>query len=148
MAKSLADQSVRDEMLDRLERLSPDATPRWGKMSSAQMLAHLADWMAMAEGSLAVAPMRMIVRYPPLKQLAIYWLPFPKNVMTARELRTRKPRDWSIELETVRQRLEGFDAVARRVGWPHHPAFGKMTRRAWCVFAYRHMDHHFRQFGI
>ena len=148
MPKSLADQSVRNEMLDRLERLSPDATPRWGRMSSAQMLAHLADWMAMAEGSLAVAPIRMIVRYPPLKQLAIYWLPFPKNVMTAPELRTRKARDWSIELETVRQRLEGFDAVARRVGWPHHPAFGKMTRRAWCVFAYRHMGHHFRQFGI
>ncbi len=148
MPKSLADQSVRNEMLDRLERLSPDATPRWGRMSSAQMLAHLADWMAMAEGSLAVAPIRMIVRYSPLKQLAIYWLPFPKNVMTARELRTRKARDWSIELETVRQRLEGFEGVARRVGWPHHPAFGKMTRRAWCVFAYRHMDHHFRQFGI
>ena len=148
MPKSLADQSVRNEMLDRLERLSPDATPRWGRMSSAQMLAHLADWMAMAEGSLAVPSMRMIVRYPPLKQLAIYWLPFPKNVMTAPELRTRKARDWSIGLETVRQRLEGFDAVARRVGWPHHPAFGRMTRRAWCVFAYRHMDHHFRQFGI
>ena len=89
-----------------------------------------------------------IVRYPPLKWLAIYWLPFPRNVMTAPELRSRKPRDWSIEMETVRQRLEGFDLIARRNEWPHHPAFGRMTKRAWCVFAYRHMDHHFRQFGI
>ena len=148
MPKSLANETVREEMLDRLKRLSPDAKPRWGKMSSAQMLAHLADWMAMADGSLGVAPIRMIVRYPPLKQLAIYWLPFPRNVMTARELRTRKARDWSIEMETVRQRLAGFDVVARRNDWPNHPAFGKMTKRAWCVFAYRHMDHHFRQFGI
>ena len=148
MPKSLASPQIRNEMLDRLDRLSPDAKPRWGKMSPTQMLAHLADWMAMAEGSLAVAPIRMIVRYPPLKQLAIYLLPFPRNVMTAPELRTRKPRDWSIEMELVRQRLEGFDAIAHRVDWPHHPAFGRMTRRAWCVFAYRHMDHHFRQFGI
>jgi hypothetical protein len=148
MPKSLANQTVRDEMLDRLERLSPDAKPRWGRMNPTQMLAHLADWMAMAAGNLGVAPIRMIVRYPPLKWLAIYWLPFPRNVMTAPELRSRKARDWSIEMETVRQRLEGFDVIARRNDWPHHPAFGKMTKRAWCVFAYRHMDHHFRQFGI
>jgi hypothetical protein len=148
MPKSLANPAVRDEMLDRLVRLSPDAAPRWGKMNATQMLAHLVDWMAMADGSLPTAQIKMILRFPPLKQLAIYWLPFPRNVMTAPELKQRHPRDWSIELETVRQRLEGFDRLAARVDWPHHPVFGRMTRRAWCVFAYRHMDHHFRQFGI
>ena len=148
MPKSLANSVVRDEMLDRLERLSPDARARWGRMNATQMLAHLVDWMAMAEGSLATAPIRKVLRYPPLKQLAIYWLPFPRNVMTAPELKARRPKDWSIELETVRQRLSGFDRIAGRVDWPHHPVFGRMTRRAWCVFAYRHMDHHFRQFGV
>lgn len=136
-------------MLDRLERLSPDARARWGKMNATQMLAHLVDWMAMADGSLETAPIRKAgLHYPVLKQLAIYWLPFPKNVMTAPELKRRHARDWSLELETVRQRLESFESLAARVEWPHHPVFGKMTRRAWCVFAYRHMDHHFRQFGI
>ncbi|MFL5481866.1 MAG: hypothetical protein ACJ8AK_06720 [Gemmatimonadaceae bacterium] len=43
MPKSLANPTVRDEMLDRLERLSPDAKPRWGRMNPTQMLAHLAD---------------------------------------------------------------------------------------------------------
>jgi hypothetical protein len=31
--------------------------------------------------------------------------------------------------------------------WPEHPAFGKLTERAWGVLVYRHMDHHLRQFG-
>lgn len=149
MAKSLANPTVRTEMLDRLRRLSPDAKARWGRMNATQMLTHLVDWMAMADGTLGVAPIRKPgLRFPPLKQLAIYWLPFPRNVMTAPELKGRQPRDWSIELETVRQRVAGFETLATRIDWPHHPVFGRMTRRAWCVFAYRHMDHHFRQFGV
>jgi hypothetical protein len=31
--------------------------------------------------------------------------------------------------------------------WPEHPAFGKLSTRAWGVLIYRHMDHHLRQFG-
>jgi len=149
MPKSLANPTVRNEMLARLERLSPTAAPHWGKMNATQMLAHLVDWMAMADGSLPTAPIRKAgLHYPVLKQLAIYWLPFPKNVMTAPELKRRVPRDWSTELEMVRQLLQGFGSLAARVDWPPHPVFGSMTRRAWCVFAYRHMDHHFRQFGV
>jgi hypothetical protein len=29
-----------------------------------------------------------------------------------------------------------------------HPMFGPLTRREWMLWGYRHMDHHFRQFGI
>ena len=149
MPKSLANPKVRREMLDRLGRLSPDARPRWGKMNATQMLAHLVDWMAMADGSLTTARIRKAgLHLPVLKQIAIYLLPFPKNVMTAPELKRRQPQDWSLELEAVRQSLARFDALATRADWPHHPVFGRMTTRAWCVFAYRHTDHHFRQFGI
>src|SRR5689334_23429746 len=126
MPKSLANPIVRQEMLTRLGRLSPDAAARWGKMNATQMLAHLVDWMAMADGSLPTAPIRKAgLHYPVLKQIAIYWLPFPKNVMTAPELRRRQPRDWSIELDAVRQLLAGFDTLANRVDWPHHPVFGR-----------------------
>jgi hypothetical protein len=149
MPKSLANPAVRKEMIDRLARLSKDASPQWGRMNATQMLAHLVDWMAMADGSLPTAPIRKAgLHYPIMKQLAIYWLPFPRNVMTAPELKRRQARDWSVELESVRQCLADFQSLATRVDWPPHPVFGRMTRRAWCVFAYRHMDHHFRQFGV
>ena len=146
MRRSLSDARARQELVDRLERLSPEAKPLWGKMTAPQMLAHLTDWMLMAKGELNAAPRKRVLRFPPIKQLVIYWLPFPKGVPTAPELITRRPSEWTVERAAVRKHVHSFENLPAR--WPEHPVFGKMTKRAWCVFAYRHMDHHFRQFGI
>jgi hypothetical protein len=148
MPKSLLNPRARQELLDRLERLKPEATPLWGKMTAPQMLAHVADWMLMAKGDLKAAPKKRPLRYPPLKQLVIYWLPFPQSVPTAPELISRKPSDWAIERSAVRQHVQSFEQLDPKAMWPEHPVFGKLTTKAWCVLGYRHTDHHFRQFGI
>jgi len=149
MQRSLSNALARKELLDRLERLTPDTTPLWGEMTAPQMLAHLADWMLMAKGELKAARINRPLRYPPLKQLVIYWLPFPKNVPTAPELKGRKPLEWAVERGAVRRHVQSFENMDPPIAtWPEHPVFGKMTPKAWCVFAYRHMDHHLRQFGI
>jgi hypothetical protein len=147
MQRSLMNASARQELLDRLEGLAPDAAPRWGTMSAPRMLAHLADWMLMARGELKTAPKDKVLQYPPLKQLAIYWLPIPKNLPTAPELIARGPGEWSSELRDLCGQLE---AVVRRGPGgvaAIHPAFGRMTAKGWGVLVYRHMDHHLRQFG-
>ena len=148
MHKSLSNARARQELLDRLERLTPDAAPLWGTMTAPRMVAHLADWMLMARGELNVAAKSLPLRYPPLKQLAIYWLPFPKGVSTAPELIGREPSEWAIELAAVRQHVQSFETLDPKATWPEHPVFGKMTPKAWSVFGYRHVDHHFRQFGV
>ncbi len=148
MQKSLADARARQNLLNRLARLTPDAKPRWGRMSAPQMLAHLADWMLMASGDIKTAAKNRVLRYPPLKQLAIYWLPFPKGVPTAPELVARTPLGWGIEHASVRERVQSFETLYLKASWPEHPVFGKMTSKAWGVLGYRHMDHHLRQFGI
>ena len=128
MRKSLSDVRARQELLDRLERLRPEASPRWGKMTAPQMLAHLADWMLMAKGELKAAAINRPLRYPPLKQLVIYWLPFPRGVPTAPELIRSDPPDWAIEYAAVRRHVQSFDPKAT---WPEHPVLGKMTPKAW-----------------
>jgi hypothetical protein len=148
MQKSLSDARARQELLDRLERLTPETPARWGKMNAPQMLAHVADWMLMAKGEIKAAAKKRPLRYPVIKQLVIYWLPFPKGVPTAPELIRRKPVDWVIEREAVRQHVQSFEGRDPKATWPNHPAFGKLTARAWGVLGYRHTDHHFRQFGI
>src|SRR3954470_13797763 len=142
MRRSVMDASARQELLDRLERLSPDAAPRWGTMSAPRMVAHLADWMLMIRGEIRTASRKGMLRYPPFKQLAIYWLPFPKGVPTSPELIGREPRDWDVERAAVREHLQWFEDRDPREAWPEHPAFAKISAAAWCVFAYRHMDHH------
>jgi hypothetical protein len=32
--------------------------------------------------------------------------------------------------------------------WPAHPIFGKMSETDWMRWAYLHVDHHLRQFGL
>ena len=148
MPRSIWNAQTRQELLDRLERLTPEATPLWGRMNAPQMLAHVADWMLMAKGELRTAARDLPIRHPPLKQLVIYWLPFPKGVPTAPELLVRVPSDWAIERAAVRQHVQSFDDLDPRTLWLDHPAFGKMTPTAWGVLGYRHTDHHFRQFGV
>jgi hypothetical protein len=148
LQKSLSNARARQELLERLKRLDPKAKPLWGTMTAPQMLAHLSDWMLMAKGELKVAPKKRPLRFPPIKQLVIYWLPFPKGVPTARELITRRPSKWSVEQAAMRTHVEWFENVDPKTMWPEHPVFGTMTSRAWCVLGYRHTDHHLRQFGI
>ena len=148
MQRTLSNARDRQELLARLEHLSPEAAPLWGRMTAPQMLAHLTDWMLMAKGELKTASKRRSLRYTPLKQLVIYWLPFPKNVPTAPELISRKPLEWATERAEVRRHLQSFESMNLKATWPEHPVFGRMTPRAWCVLAYRHTDHHFRQFRI
>lgn len=148
MPRTLWKAQHRDELVSRISSLAPDAKPLWGKMSAPQMLAHLNGWMEMARGDLQIKPRRMFIRYPIIKHLLIYWIPFPKGVPTAPELIGRIPSEWSIESANVCNGIKTFESIHPDGGWPPHPAFGVLTPRTWGVLGYRHTDHHLRQFGV
>jgi hypothetical protein len=146
---SFWDSDARDDICRRVERLTPEARAEWGKFTAAKMLAHLNDAMRMTSGELSVAPRNTPLRFWPVKQLVIYVLPFPKGVPTAPELLAR------CEAAELATELAAFRTLATRVAakradesWPAHPAFGALTHKAWGVLAWRHADHHLRQFGL
>jgi hypothetical protein len=112
------------------------------------MVAHLADGLRMALGDLPCEPKKVPIRYPPLKQLIVYWLPWPEGAPTAPELISRIPASWTVEVADLASLLERLARQPRDNGFPEHPAFGHLSRRAWGVLVYRHMDHHLRQFGV
>jgi hypothetical protein len=116
-------------------------------MTVAQMVAHLSDAARMALGDLPCASKRLPLRYPPLKQLIVYWLPWPEGAPTAPELIGRVPASWPAEVADLAALLERLAGQPRDASFPEHPAFGRLSRRAWGVLVYRHMDHHLRQFG-
>ena len=140
----------RRELQNRMAALAEDRKPLWGKMTAHQMVCHLAHSLRMATGDLHVAPKKMLLRFWPLKQLVIYFAPFPKNAPTAPELIiSGTSNSWNADVNDLRALC---DLVAARAGdagrWPPHPAFGQLTPRAWGVLIYRHLDHHLRQFGV
>ncbi len=146
--KTLWTESDRSALLDRLTRLNADAKPQWGKMNCAQMLAHLNDSMRMTVGDLPAQSKGGPLRYTPLKQLIIYWLPWPQGAPTAPELISRAPDGIEQETAAVQALVERFAQCADKSQWPEHPAFGKLSAKDWGVLAYRHIDHHLRQFGV
>lgn len=148
MQRTLWRPESRQELMKRLDDLRPDATPLWGKMNAPQMVSHCIGWMLMANGELDVAPRPSVLRRTPVKQLAIYWLPIPKGVPTAKELLERPALEWSGEIDVLRQQIENFEVDHRSREFPDHPAFGFLTPEAWGVLGYRHTDHHLRQFGV
>ena len=144
------DTTTRADICRRVERLTPDHKPRWGKMNAAQMLAHLNDAMRMAAGDLPVAPKKdSPLNKWPLKQLVVYAMPWPKGAPTAPELLARMNEcDLTAEQAQFKQIADRLAAKPATDKWPQHPAFGTLTHRAWGVLKYRHADHHLRQFGL
>jgi hypothetical protein len=145
--KSIWQDEARRELHDRVGRLAPDRRAAWGRFTAPKMVCHLAESLKMAMGDLKVPPKQSPLRYPPLKQLIVYVAPFPKGVPTAPELLARAPREWRDDVADVRSLLELAAASRTTDTWPQHPAFGKLSTRAWGVLIYRHMDHHLKQFG-
>ena len=148
---SLFEPAVREQCIARLAKLTPDTRAKWGQFTAAAMVAHLNDSFRMAIGDLPVAPKPGPFRIPILRWLVIHVMPFPKGAPTAPELLARFKNN-PVDLDTERLAFKDlFGRLAARQGastWSEHPLFGSMTERDWGVLGAKHIDHHFRQFGI
>ena len=145
--KTLFDPAVRDGLLARLEHVTADSRPRWGRMNVEQMLTHLVEAMRMANGEFPTRPKKMVTRLPVLRELFVYWLPWPKGAPGPRELfpaSSRAVDESKVELVRLVNLLGERGAQKE---WPDHPVFGKLSSRGWARLGWRHMDHHLRQFG-
>ena len=148
---TIFDQAARDGFLARLANLTPDTPRRWGRFTAPRMVAHVNDSMRMALGELSVAPKKSPLRTAFLRWLVIHVLPFPRSAPTAPELLVRG-NDGAVRLDAERATFSELLAkLASREGstaWPEHPAFGTMTGKDWGTLGYKHVNHHFKQFGI
>jgi hypothetical protein len=148
--RSLFQAEARTTLQARLHALEPDARPRWGRLTAPAMVDHVTSCLRMMTGDLPVRPepTPWMVRNPPLRQLLIYVLPFPKNLATSPELIVPAPKPWEASLAACDEMIERVGARSPSGLWPTHPAFGAMSGLDWAVLQYRHADHHLRQFGV
>jgi len=112
------------------------------------MVTHLSDQMRHTLGLAQVARRSGPLRWPIVKPLVLYLLPWPKGrVQGPREAFLSAPTTWEADLTTLEGLVREFGERSDQIAWPEHALFGAMTRRAWGFFCYRHFDHHLRQFG-
>lgn len=148
--KNLFEAATLAELQERLTRLKPDSKRQWGKMDPAQMLAHCSEWIEIAEG----------VKNPPrsfagrifgrfAKSRVLSERPIARNMPTDSSLIVRDEREFALERQRLKRRMERF-TTAGPEGCTRHPHsfFGAMSPAEWARLAYKHLDHHLRQFGV
>ena len=148
--KSIFNETDKNEILARVEKLTPESKAQWGKMNVAQMLAHSTAGTEMPIGDLKVKqlPISFIGQF--LKKTVIYGdKPLQKNTPTSVELKVVDPREFAKEKAafiTVINKI--YEGGHKGIKSEKHPFFGKMTTEEWGILNYKHADHHLRQFGV
>lgn len=154
MIKTIADPAVLNALVERFGALHPDCRSRWGTLTPHEMLCHLGDAFEMV---LRIRP-RVVPISPRRRQQAAYWiglwspLPFPRDFPTNPEHNPRdrgtRPTDFDGDRARLVAALKGLAASSGSGLEPIHGAFGPMSRRDWHRWAYKHADHHLRQFAL
>jgi hypothetical protein len=151
--KTLAREADKAEIIRRLRTLRPETARRWGRMSAHQAVCHLSDAFRMALGKKSVSPaggplQRTIVKWTAL-HLPLTW---PAGITTTPEIDQARggtgPGEFAADVRELELLVEDFTARNTGAECPEHPIFGRMSRADWLRWAYLHMDHHLRQFGV
>ena len=152
--KSLRNHQEVEEILARLERLSPATPHLWGKMSAHQMICHLNDAFKLYTGVITAAPPGF--PYPSkLLKWGCLFVPvrWPKGFKTVAELDQERgggtrPVDFAEDVAELRRHVNSFARIPEGFAWPIHPYLGAMSASEWMRLGYLHTDHHLRQFGV
>jgi hypothetical protein len=147
MATFLDDRD-RAQLMARLAALTAKSQPRWGKFTVVDMLCHLRESARMGSGELTVPDAgKKAFQMFPLKHLILHVFPFPKSAPTSPLLLVTSHEEFEETMRQLKTALDGF-LHAKEGATPRHPLFGPLTRKEWGALAYKHTDHHLRQFGV
>ena len=148
---SVFSKSDMNLVIHRIESLSNDTQPKWGKMSVDQMLAHcnvsyefIFTSKHKKPNKLAKFLLRLFV-----KELVVGAKPYKKNSQTAPAFKIVDKRKFEEErtvlIENILRIVELGDSYFD--GKESH-SFGVLTTKQWNNMFYKHLDHHLSQFDV
>lgn len=138
-------------MISRIEQLTPESKPLWGKMSVDQMLAHLSVMYELVYTDKHPKPKGFVkwIMKTFIKKTVVGDAPYKQNIKTAPFFKITNHRDF----EKEKERLIGYIRQTRELGGAHFDgkeshSFGPLTQTEWNTMFSKHLDHHLRQFGV
>jgi hypothetical protein len=140
-----------DAVIARINKLTPDTKPLWGKMSVDQMLAHCNVSYELAYENIHPKPNALMKVFLKLlvKQSVVNETPYKKNLRTAPVFIIADHKNFEAE----KKRLIGYIHKTQELGADHFDgreshSFGKLTKAEWNNMFAKHLDHHLVQFGV
>jgi hypothetical protein len=151
MIKNIFEKQVVEEILTRLEKLKPSTPHLWGKMNASQMLAHLNVTYEMTYENTHKKPnffMSFMLKTF-VKKKVVGDTIYSKNSPTAPAFVISNEKDFDKE----KSRLIDYIHKTQKLGTTYFEnkenlSFGVLTSKEWNNLFYKHIDHHFSQFGI
>lgn len=139
------------EFKARINNLSANSSPEWGKMNVAQMLAHCSVAYEMAFENKHTKPggFKVFLLKAFLKNIVVGPKPYKRNSGTAPEFKITEPKDFETEKGRILSYLDQTVALGEDhfEGRMSH-SFGSLTKEEWNVMFAKHLDHHLSQFGV
>jgi len=145
--KTIFDKTTRDELIARINTLNDNSTAQWGKMNISQMLKHCTlweEWIASNKKHKQQFIGRLFGKMA-LKNVLKDDAPLRRNTPTLPELRIKDNGD----VESEKKKWIALIEQNAHFSNPDfvHSFFGKMTKEQVGQMAYKHTDHHLRQFN-
>ena len=150
---SLFDEKKREEIVSRINQLTPEAKGFWGKMNANQMICHCTDALRGCLGELSeLKDESNFLTRSLMKWMVLYVIQIPKDVPTSKRVDQMfdgtKPTDFESDRNTLLEFIEKITAKNNDFAWSAHFKFGAMKRDEWGILGYKHIDHHLKQFGV
>ena len=146
--KNLFDTAVKQEITERVNKLTLQSQRQWGKMDVAQMLAHVQVPMGVALGTHTVKGNWLMKLILPLFKKNLYdekpWKPGLPTDKTF--IMTGQSKDFENEKNQLLDKINRFTET--NMISEQHPVFGKLTKEQWSKATWKHIDHHLKQFGV
>jgi hypothetical protein len=146
--KTVLEKQTRDGLIDRINTLNENSKPQWGKMNIYQAIKHCTLWDEWIFGKTSYRQLLVgrLFGKMALRNVLKDDKPLSRNSPTISAFRIGGT-DGDVEAEKTKwialiEQYENFS----NPGFVH-PFFGRMTREQIGFLAYKHIDHHLRQFG-
>jgi len=147
--KNIFNQEAEQEIINRINTLTPDSQRQWGKMYVDQMLAHCSAAMEVAVAE--KFPPRIFigkVLAPLFKSTVLSDKPFSKNGPTDKSFIITDRRDFDAEKTKLTGLIQQFYTGGKEKCTTHpHSFLGKLSTDEWGLLMYKHLDHHLKQFS-
>ena len=148
---NIFNQAIASKVIERINELTPNSKPLWGKMNATQVLAHCNVTYEMVYENKHSKPnffMSFILKAF-VKKVVVSETPYKKSSQTAPEFIIKDERNFDQE----KTRLINYINKTVELGEPFFNqkeslSFGALSVSEWNNLFYKHLNHHLNQFGV
>ena len=140
-----------EEIIEKLNSLSENSLPRWGKMSSSQMIKHCSSFIDLYIGKIKV-PFWYKYFGTTIGKLFLQYISKKSPLETPRNIRTEKSikiidenLDFDYEKKILIEKLNELHKIKDQI---NHPIYGVMKSEKILFLIKHHTIHHLNQFNL